>query len=114
MATKQVKTYRVLRDGQKVGDSVRNFGDLMPEASEFSNLRVYLSSHFLEEIWVDQEVIDDFYADLKKSKKKKEAPAEGNSEEKPAPTKKRVTAKKKTTVKRKKVESDGRIAEHTV
>lgn len=56
----QVKTYRVLRDNMKVKGDVRNFGDFMPEASEFSNLRSYLNAGYLEEIFVDQSVIDEF------------------------------------------------------
>lgn len=58
MAT--VRTYRVLRDGLKVGHDVRNFGDYMPEAAEFDNLRSLLNADFLEEVWIEEEVLEEW------------------------------------------------------
>lgn len=52
-----VQTYRVLRDGLKVGHDVRNFGDYMPEAAGFDNLRSLLNADFLEEVWVEEEAL---------------------------------------------------------
>jgi hypothetical protein len=104
---KQVKTWRVLHDNMKVGDSTRNFGDLMPEAAEFdgSVLRTLMSTGRLEEMWVDQSVVEDFI----KGQKKKDAAAEKETDtesevedEVPAP-KKRVAKKsvtKKKTIKK--------------
>lgn len=62
---KQVRTYLVRHDGMKVGDEVRNFGDFMPEATEFQNLRTYLGAGYLEEVFVDQEEIDEWRKNYK-------------------------------------------------
>lgn len=42
-----MKTYRALKP-MRVGDSVRQVGELVPEAAEWPNLRTYLSSGYLE------------------------------------------------------------------
>lgn len=55
-----VKTYRVTHDGMRVGNEVRNFGDFMPEASTFPNLRAYLNAGYLEEIHVEEEAIEEW------------------------------------------------------
>lgn len=60
MANGMVKTYRVLRDGLKVGHDVRSFGDYMPEAAEFDNLRSLLNADFLEEVWVEESVLEEW------------------------------------------------------
>lgn len=59
MAEKErVKTYRVLRDGLRHGDSVRDFGDFLPEAKELPTVRTLLNANIIEEVWVDQEEFD--------------------------------------------------------
>ena len=97
---KQVKTWRCLRDNMKVGDDVRNFGDLMPEAGDFPNLRVYLSSNMLEEIWVDDAVVSEFMSGRNKPKKVKDS-TEGEHTEKGEvkEPKKRTAPRKRVTKK---------------
>lgn len=103
MATKQVKTYRVLHEGMKVGNSVRHVGDLMPEAADFGNLRVYLSTRYLEEIWVDESVIEDFKKELEEREKASQVPETSDADEgEDSGSVKTVTKKKvaKKTVKK--------------
>lgn len=100
---KQVKTWRVLRDDMKVGDDVRNFGDLMPEAGNFANLRVYLSSGMLEEIWVDESVVEEFMKGRKKTKAPKKDSTEENSNKSEEGEGKTVKTTKKRTAPRKRV-----------
>lgn len=130
MANGMVKTYRVLRDGLKVGHDVRNFGDYMPEAAEFENLRSLLNADYLEEVWVEEEVLEewkqefaqrslDTEADEDEEEGNPEAPneEEGNSEPEPdaevisKPKKKAIKRKtKKTSVK----ETGNALAEESV
>jgi hypothetical protein len=123
----QVKTYRVLHDGMRVGDSVRNFGDLMPEAAGFSNLRAYINAGHLEELYVDQSVLDDWDKELKKRLKAKpetddsDELDEGDNDETVEVTPKKKTVKKtvakKRTVAKKGKANDGaakRLAEQSV
>lgn len=100
---KQVKTYRATRDGLKVGDSTRNFGDLIPEAGSWENLRAYLDTNTVEEIWVDEEVLNDFKKKQnKKSKAAKTEPADETDSGQTEPKKKvaRKPAAKKTVAKK--------------
>lgn len=56
----RVKTYRVLRDGMRVGYSIRNFGDFMPEAPSLPTFRTLLNTNLIDEVWVDQEEYDEW------------------------------------------------------
>jgi hypothetical protein len=82
MAT--VKTYRATR-ALKVGeDDVRQYGDLVPEAASWENLRAYLASGYIEEVLVDEKDIPKVKtAPVKKTTAKKSS----------APTKRRVVKK---------------------
>jgi hypothetical protein len=94
VAGKQVKTYRVTHgEGLKVGDSVRQFGELIPEASNWPNTNMYLAAHHIEVAFVDQSEIDEFMKKVNKKPKAKKEPEDGTT------PKKRVT--KKTTTKKK-------------
>jgi hypothetical protein len=53
-----VETYRVARSDLNVGDSVRRFGEFVPEAATFPNLYSYLSSGYLEKVWVPNEEME--------------------------------------------------------
>lgn len=64
--TGRVKTYRVLRDGMRVGHSVRDFGDFMPEAESLPTLRTLLNTDVIEKVYVDQDEFDDWEKDQKK------------------------------------------------
>jgi hypothetical protein len=130
----QVKTYRVLHEGMKVGNSVRQVGDLMPEAASFSNLNSYIAARHLEVAFVNQDEIDEFYEELEKREAERaaeEAEFESESEdeetgdeeeatpETKTEPKKRVAAKKTTkktakkTVKKKVAKKNG-LAEQSV
>jgi hypothetical protein len=131
-----VKTYRVLRDGMRVGDSVRDFGDFMPEAAEFPTLRTLLNTAAIEEVYVEKKAIDDWRAEQdKRDKRRMEAlesgdvydPDEDDSDEDeeipeveetsvaPTPKKKRKVAKKKVAKKTEKEQGNGTsLAEESV
>jgi hypothetical protein len=53
-----VKTYRVTRGTLKIGDSVRQYGDFVPEAESWSNKQAYLAAGYIEIAYVSQEDID--------------------------------------------------------
>ena len=50
-----LKTYRVVRGTLKVGDSVRQFGDFVPEADSWPNKEVYLKTGYIEIVYVPNE-----------------------------------------------------------
>jgi len=52
-----VKTYRVLKDGMKVGDSVRQYGDFIPEAADWPNLSAYLRANYVEVAYASEDEI---------------------------------------------------------
>lgn len=119
---KQIKTYRALTDDLLVGDSVRNRGDFVPEAAGWESLRSYLSVGRIEEVFVDEEVVNDFMKSLNKKKPKVQAEgstsdsnevSEGNTKVKTTKkrTVKKTAAKTKT---KKKVEENGRLTEQPV
>jgi hypothetical protein len=92
MAKETVETYRVLRDGTRVGYSIRNFGDFMPEAKGMENLRTLLNAGVVEKVYVTQDDIDDWRED-QDERDEETAP---QSEEAPSPRRK---VKKKKSVK---------------
>ena len=55
--TTVVKTYRVLKDGMKVGNSVRLYNDLIPEAAEWPNKDVYLRAGHIEVVYLSEEEV---------------------------------------------------------
>lgn len=83
-----IQTYRATRDGLKVGDTVRSFGDLIPEAADWSNLAV----------WIREGHVEPYAA----SGEEMEAHRKKFPEKKPA-AKKRVVAKKAAPAKKKRV-----------
>jgi hypothetical protein len=102
-----VKSYRVLRDGMKVGNSVRNTGDLIPEAANFENLAVYLRNNFVEKVYVSHEEIAEHEAKVAKELAK--------VEKKTKKTVKKPTAKKRVVkIAKKGVNSHGELAEQSV
>lgn len=70
----RVKTWRVLRDGTRVGHSIRNFGDFMPEAKTLPTMRTLLNTNIIEEVWVDKEEFEEWE---KSQKERDEALAAG-------------------------------------
>ena len=61
----RVKTWVVLRDGMRVGNSVRNFGDFMPEAPTLPTFRTLLNTNLISEEWVDKERFEEWEKDQK-------------------------------------------------
>ena len=120
----RVKTWKVLRDGVRVGNSVRNFGDFMPEAPSLPTFRTLLNTDVITEEWVDKEQFEEWE---ESQRERDEALAAGidpdfvdededeeneeSEESRPAPKKKvaKKTAAKKTTTKKtvKKGKSNG-------
>lgn len=115
MATKaQVKTYRVINgEGLKVGDSIRHFGELIPEASTWPNTKAYIDAHQIEIAFIDKSELDEFNAGLKKKSSKPKVEDSENQESKTKTPRKRVA--KKTTKKtvKKGVKKSG-LAEQSV
>lgn len=91
-----VQTYRATRDGLKVGDTVRNYGDLIPEAADWSNISVWIREGHIEPYAASGE---EMAAHEKKFPKKQLA-------KKRVVAKKAAPAKKKRIVKIKKGKSD--------
>lgn len=121
----QVKTYRVLKHEVKVGDSVRNFGDFMPEAAEFDNLRTLLNVGIIEETWIDESVLSSWEEGQKArdaerlsalqdensdSSTPPESDEDGGEDKKPKKVVKKTAAKKTA---KKKVTKNARRAELT-
>lgn len=52
-----VKMYRVLKDGMKVGTSVRRYGDFIPEAADWPNTDAYLRAKYIEVTYVSEEEV---------------------------------------------------------
>lgn len=122
-----VKTYRVLRDGMRVGDSVRDFGDYMPEAEEMDTLRTLLNANVIEVVYVDPQAIKDWEkAQAKKDRQRIEEEQralsgevtedeEDEDEATPRPKVKKRVAKK--TVAKKSIKKKGKtsgLAEQSV
>jgi hypothetical protein len=99
----QVKTYRSLRDGQRVGDTIRDFGDFIPEAAEWPNLRAYLNADYVEEVVVDQELLDANLKEVAERSQKADEDVEGQGSvvppADPGPSPKKKSVKKKTVKK---------------
>lgn len=90
-----IQTYRATRDGLKVGDTVRNFHDLIPEAADWSNLAVWIREGHVEPYAASGEEMEDHRKKYpEKSAKKKVV------------VKKAAPAKKKRIVRKKKGNSD--------
>lgn len=107
MADKMVATYRVLHDGMKVGDEVRNYGDLIPEAKDWVNIAVYLRNDYIEKVIIPQSELDKFIA----SRKKKVSPQKSTVKKTAS---KKTVAKKRLVVKKKKEQDNGRLVEQAV
>jgi hypothetical protein len=60
-----VKTFRVIRTELKVGDTERQYGDFVPEASEWKNRHAYLRGGYIEECYVSQDAIDKNMQEIK-------------------------------------------------
>lgn len=85
---KTVKSYRVTGESLKVGNSVRQFGDLVPEAENWPNLRAYMNAGQVEKVYVSESELAEH--------KKKFAKSDSAS-----PKSEKRTASKKTIKKRK-------------
>ena len=110
----QVKTYRNLRDNLRVGGDLRMRGDFVPEASDWKNLRSYLNTDRLEEIFVDEEVLKKWESDRKK-KAKGEPKSSSEKGTVKVPKSSTGKSKKRTVTKKKKVENnDTRLTEESV
>lgn len=55
------KTYRALRE-QRVGGVLRYFGDYIPEAEGWRNVRVWIASGHIEEVWVEEDQLKEILA----------------------------------------------------
>lgn len=73
-----VKTHRVIRSEMKVGDTVRIYGDFVPEAATWPNLHAYIRNGYVEETYVSQETID---ANLEEIRNRPKADPDVNFEE---------------------------------
>jgi hypothetical protein len=62
----RVKTWKILKNEVRVGNSLRGFGDFLPEAPGLDTFASLLRADFIEEIWVDQEEFDEWEEDQKK------------------------------------------------
>lgn len=92
-----VNTYRVLRDGLRVGDSVRHVGDLIPEASDWTNVAVWVREKHIEPTTCTTQEME---------KHLKKYPAAKPTTKKRAVKKSTAGGKKKITIKKKKGKTD--------
>lgn len=116
----RVKTYRVLHNGMRVGYSVRNAGDFMPEARTLPTLQTLLNVNYIEECWVDQEEFDAWKED--QARRDAELAAEmgvdededddEDEDEAPAKVARKKVAKK--TVKKGKTRARSELSEESV
>lgn len=96
-----VKTYRVIRDGLKVGHDIRNFGDYMPEAAEFENLRSLLNTDCLEEVWVEDAALEEWKEEYAQRSLETDADDEDSLDEVTDESDSEVTVEPKKTVPKK-------------
>lgn len=94
---KTVETYRVLKDGLRVGDSVRPVGSLIPEASDWPNTDVYERNGYIQRIWLTEEELAEEMKSLGITKKKQETATKKRAKK---AVKKAVKVKKKPTEKK--------------
>lgn len=124
MTVETVKTYRIIHHEMRVGDEVRRYGDLIPEAADFANLRSYLNTDQIEIVFIPKDQLDKWHEDhAKKAKSKKvkedadnSDPDSGSGSSYSGDSKKTVT--KKRTVKKAatkgKGKNNGKLAEQPV
>lgn len=106
--TGKIKTYRCLKDGLRVGYSMRNFGDFVPEAKTMEALPTLLRSDAIEEVFVTQEALDEWRADqevrdIEYLEEHNYFPDDPNAPKRPSAKRKKVvkTTKVKATAKKK-------------
>jgi hypothetical protein len=70
--SKTVHTYRALKD-LKMGDSIRGNGELVPEASDWPNVAVWIREGHIESTTCTQQEMDEFLKSIavKKTTEKK-------------------------------------------
>lgn len=100
----RIKTYRVLKDGMRVGNSKRNFGDFMPEAATMPTLRTLLNTNVIEEYIADPDEFAAWQADQEERDEEfaaelAELYAKQNGEEVPKAKPRKVKPKRKVAKK---------------
>lgn len=107
MADNMVLTYRATQDGMKVGQDIRSFGELIPEAKQWENLSTYLRAGYVEKVYLSQEEYEAEWAPIQKRIDNLNKP----KEKKPA---KKTTAKRAVKIKKKEESNGERLAEQSV